>query len=298
MFPGRFYMVTRRCLLRQFLMRPDADTNNNYLYCLAEAAERFDITVVLTQAMSNHHHPLVYDRHGRINEFTERMHQLFARSQNALRGRWEYFWTSGGPSVVELVEEKDVLDKLLYVAMNPVEAGLVEKVHHWPGVPAYSALMTGRTLTARRPHHFFRDEGPMPETVTIKFGLPAEFGDATSLLKELARRVGVAEQELAEQRRREGRGILGRSRVLRQSWRDSPTSREPRRGLNPRVAAKNKWARIAALQKNRAFIRAYRLARAMLLAGQEAVFPAGTYWLKRFMNVTVAPYVPDTPLFT
>ena len=180
--------------------------------------------------------------------------------------------------------------------MNPVEAGLVEKVHHWPGVPAYAALMSGRSLTARRPHHFFRQSGPMPETVTIKFELPPEVGDARALLAELARRVAVAEQELAEKRRRTGRGILGRARVLKQSWRDAPTSQEPRRLLNPRVAAKNKWARIAALQRNRAFIRAYGAARALLLAGLEAVFPAGTYWLKRFMNVTVADRVPDTPL--
>lgn len=40
--PARFYMITRRCTQRQFLLRPDRETNNNFLYCLAEAAARFD----------------------------------------------------------------------------------------------------------------------------------------------------------------------------------------------------------------------------------------------------------------
>ena len=41
--PGRFYMVTRRCTQRQLLLRPDEETNNAFLYCLAEAAQRGDV---------------------------------------------------------------------------------------------------------------------------------------------------------------------------------------------------------------------------------------------------------------
>ena len=37
--PERFYMVTRRCTQRLFLLRPDSETNNVFLYCLAEAAQ-------------------------------------------------------------------------------------------------------------------------------------------------------------------------------------------------------------------------------------------------------------------
>jgi hypothetical protein len=44
--PGRFYMVTRRCTQRQLLLRPDKKTNNAFIYCLAEAAQRFGIDVL------------------------------------------------------------------------------------------------------------------------------------------------------------------------------------------------------------------------------------------------------------
>jgi hypothetical protein len=32
--PRRFYLITRRCCQRQFLLRPDPATNNAFLYCL------------------------------------------------------------------------------------------------------------------------------------------------------------------------------------------------------------------------------------------------------------------------
>jgi hypothetical protein len=64
--------------------------------------------------------------------------------------------------------------------------------------------------------------------------------------------------------------------------------RRRERGLRPRVAARSRWQRVAALQRNRDFIDAYRAARMLWRAGLPAVFPPGTYWLARFANVTVA----------
>ena len=101
--PGRFYMVTRRCTQRQFLLRPDPDTNNAFVYCLAEAALRFDIDVVLPCAMSNHH-TVLFDRHGSLPAFTEHFHKLLAKCQNALRGRWENLWAAEQVCVVRLVD--------------------------------------------------------------------------------------------------------------------------------------------------------------------------------------------------
>src|SRR5438270_763512 len=113
--PGRFYMFTRRCTQRMFLLRPDHETNQAFLYCLAVAAARFRIEVMLSCAMSNHHHTVIFDRHGNYPEFLEYFHKLVARSQNALRGRWENLWASEQTSVVRLVDRADVIRKLIYV---------------------------------------------------------------------------------------------------------------------------------------------------------------------------------------
>jgi putative transposase len=286
--PAQFYLVTRRCTQRQFLLRPDAETNNNFLYCLAVAAERSDVDILLPCAMSNHYHAVVYDRHGNLPVFTEHFHKLLAKSQNALRGRWENMWATEQVCVVRLEGLDDVLAKLVYVATNPVNDGLVAKVHHWPGFHGLAALLADRPMTARRPGHFFRADGPMPESATLRLTLPRELGDADEVRAELRARVAAREHALAEQRQRARRPVLGRRAVLQQSWRDTPTTHEPRRNLRPRVAARNVWARVEALLRIRAFLEAYREARARWLTGVATEFPPGTYWLRRFANVPIA----------
>ena len=53
--PGYDYLITRRCSERRFFLRPDDDTNNAYIYCLALAAMRANVQVSYSVAMSNHH---------------------------------------------------------------------------------------------------------------------------------------------------------------------------------------------------------------------------------------------------
>ena len=99
----------------------------------------------------------------------------------------------------------------------------------------------------------------------------------------------------AQERREKGIKLVGRKGVLGQQWNHSPSMREPRRGLSPRVACRNKWARIEALQRNRAFLDQYRAARADHLAGREAIFPSGTWWLCRFAALKSAEVVATAP---
>lgn len=285
--PGQFYLITRRCTQRQFLLRPDPATNNAFLYCLIHAAQRCEVDVLLPCAMSNHYHMVIYDRAGRYPELIEHFHKLFARSQNSLRGRWENFWSSEQTCVVRLVDREAVLDKLAYTAANPVLDDLVERVHHWPGVNGLSALLGGRRLRAQRPLHFFR-RGPMPDELEMSLSIPPELGPAEALLAELRNRIARIEAERAAERQRTGGRVLGRRAVLAQSWRDAPGSREPRRNLRPNVASRSRWARMEALLRNRVFTRSYAAARALWKDGFVAVFPAGTYWLRRFAFVPVA----------
>ena len=286
--PGAYYMLTRRCSERRFFLRPDRATNNAYLYCLIEAALRFQIDILMMCMMSNHHHVIIRDRCGRYPEFIEHLHRMIARSQNALRGRWEGFWASGQTSVVRLVDREDVVRKVAYVAANPVQDQLVDRVDHWPGVNGYRALLSGRELRADRPFHFFRKGGPMPEQVRLTLMFPADLGDAASLADELERMIERIQADAADERRRTGRSVLGRRGVLRQRWDGAPTTFEPRRVMSPRVAAINRWARVEVLLRNKAFVRAYQHARSLWREGVTVVFPSGTYWLRRFANVPVA----------
>ncbi len=285
--PNRFYMLSRRCTQRQFLLRPDEETNNAFVYCLAEAAQRFEIELIGSQQMSNHHHTVLFDRFGRVIEFTAHFHKMLAKCQNAHWGRWENMWSTQSPSLVELVERSDVIDKVVYMATNPVLDNLVDRVDHWPGAKLVHAMLRRKPLRAHRPSHFFREKGVMPAIIELHFTIPPELGDPDAFVEEVRRRIGETEQEQARKRSESGTRILGRRAALRQSWRDSPTSHEPRRNLNPRVAARSKWHRIEALGRNEAFLIAYRLARAAWLRAKPTLFPPGTYWLARFASVPV-----------
>ncbi len=286
--PGSAYMVTRSCTQRQFLLRPDPATNNAFIYCLAVAAQRHAIEVIDFVNMSNHLHDAVFDRHGTAPAFYEDFHKLLAKCMNSLRGRWENFFSSEQVCVVRLETREDVLDKVAYIATNPIKGGLVNYVSEWPGASGYAALRSGEPLRATRPPHFFAEDGTMPEEVTLELTVPPEFGDRSDFLDELHARVTAIEAAKAAERARTGRRVLGRYAVLRQSWRDSPTSREPRRNLRPTIAARSLWKRLEAIQRKREFTAAYRAARDAWLAGTSIPFPQGTYWLRRFAGVVVA----------
>ena len=128
----------------------------------------------------------------------------------------------------------------------------------------------------------------MPATVTLHLELPRELGEPQQLLAELRERVAAAEAAAAAARMRTGARVLGRRAILRQSWRDGPAGREPRRNLRPRFAARDLWARLEALQRYREFLAAYREARACWIDGAAIPFPVGTYWLRRFAAIPLA----------
>jgi putative transposase len=284
-------MVTRRCSQRRFLMRPDPDTTNAFLYCLAYAASRSGVGVLFFIACSNHWHGGIIDHNGRLPEFLECFHKLFAKHQNARFGRWENFWASEQTSVVQLVDPHDIVAKAAYAVSNPVKDNLVEAAAHWVGASSWAAHLDGRPLLALRPRHFFRPDGPMPDELSLSLAPPPGL-DGADFVRMLIDQVRQIEGATARHRALTGSSVLGMRTVLKQRVGDRPKSRQPRRRLSPRVACRNTWRRIEALVRNRDFLHAYRAARTLFLAGSDVLFPAGCYWLRRFAGVRCEPLSP------
>jgi putative transposase len=68
-----------------------------------------------------------------------------------------------------------------------------------------------------------------------------------------------------------------------------PKPGEPRRGLSPRIAGRDKWKRIEALGRLVEFLRAYRLAwKARRFGVANVCFPHGTYLLRVLHDVPCA----------
>jgi REP element-mobilizing transposase RayT len=276
--PRATYLATRRCTQREFLLKPSRLTREIFLYVLAIAAERFGIQLHAFCVLSNHYHLVLTDTHARLPAFHQLLDALVARAVNASLGRWEAFWAPNSYSAVTLASPSDVVDKAAYALANPVAAGLVRTGRVWPGLWSAPESIGGDALVLRRPKHFFDAKGTLPEQVRLKLTVPPGFASADEFRTQLV--AALDEKEAEAVRANRGR-FLGVARVLAQKPTRRPAPGEPRRTLNPRVAARDKWKRIESLGRLVSFLRSYRAAWTAWQAGEENVtFPCGTYLLR------------------
>ena len=277
--------MTRRCTQRQHLLRPDPRVEQIYLYCLGEAVQRFQIALHAYVAMSNHQHILVRDNLGNFPAFLAHFHKMVAKALNAFWGRWENLWSTEQPSAVYLVDAQDRFDKLIYVLTNPVNADLVERVADWPGACSFSQQLGLRPRVVKRPRGFFREDGKMPEEVTLQIERIDGFEHLSE--REWRDKVSTAvesiESSAKKARAREGRRVLGRKGVLGIEPTSAPRTIAPRRRLRPLIACKNLLRRVEELLAIKTFRVAYRTALARWIAGERQVFfPDGTYRMRAF----------------
>ncbi|MGC4000122.1 MAG: hypothetical protein QM767_22875 [Anaeromyxobacter sp.] len=84
----------------------------------------------------------------------------------------------------------------------------------------------------------------------------------------------------------QGRTFAGAAAVLAQKPSDRARSWEPFRQLNPRIAARDVAARVAAIERLRSFRERYQAALAKFKQKVDGVvFPLGTYWLRVQLSV-------------
>jgi hypothetical protein len=180
------------------------------------------------------------------------------------------------------------VDKTAYTLANPVEAGLVPSGSVWPGLWSAPERIGGEPLVVERPQHFFDPKGGLPDRVTLELTVPPGFDSAEEFRAELERALELREEDARSRHRARG-GFLGVARVLAQKPFTRPGSGEPRRGLNPRVACRDKWKRIEMLGRLVDFLRAYRAAWKGRRAGTAGLlFPHGTYLLRVLHDVPCA----------
>lgn len=287
--PGQTYLLTRRCSERRFFLRPDDQTTQLFLYCLAEAAQRYGVEVIAWVAMSNHYHAVVHDPAGVLPEFMCHFHKTAARSLNARWNRRENLWAAEQASAVRLIEPGDILDKVVYALANPVQGRLVDRALDWPGASSLAAL-DGRARKLERPHTFFKEGGAMPRVVRLVARVPPGWPGGAAAWATAVREA-VHARELAERRERlaEGRRLVRRRSLRHLSPFSRPSTPAPRRKLRPQLACRNLARRVAELQALQVFRAAYASARALFVKGRHAIFPRGTYKFVHELGAKAAP---------
>lgn len=310
LLPDQTYLVSRRCVQRLLLLRPSVQVAQVLTYCVAYAAKKFGILLHGWIVLGNHVHLVLTDPHARLPAFMGWFDGHVARALNVHHRRGESFWAPGSYSAVLLPDRDSVLQKLVYMMVNAVAAGLVPTPAEWPGLRTLPEDVGVQVLEAERPRFFFRQareddengegEGddsararqrrrfpprdPLPERVSVEVTKPPMFDDMTdeAFRAGLARRVEERVREIHVERAARGlRGWLGAEAVLGQDPFTAPGPAVPDGSLNPRVACRDKWRRIELLQSHVEFWRAHREASVRFRAGErEVMFPEGTYWYR------------------
>ena len=127
---GCAHHVTQRGNNRQDVFFVD-DDRRTFLDLLAEAAERFDLTVDGYCLMTNHVHLVVTpEKHDSLANALKRTNQLYAQYVNRFHGRSGHLWQDRFFSCP--LDETHRWCALVYIERNPVRARLCRKAWRWP----------------------------------------------------------------------------------------------------------------------------------------------------------------------
>jgi putative transposase len=274
---------------RFFLLRPDDDMKGLIEYSLAVAAKTYGMKVHAFCAMSTHIHVVLTDPNCRLPLFLAYFHRLVAMGTKVLR-HWEgSVWDSRQPSVVELLTDAAIVEKIAYVLANPVAAGAVFDADEWPGAKTRVADMGQTVFETRRPAVYF-DATNWPDVVKLPITLPPTITeDLANTFRDEVTKVLAA--DVAEARKNMGsRSCLGANVAATISTETRSKTREPIGEMNPTFAVGRGNGDLAksAAKAVTAIRSAYRVAlEAWRLGNRTVAFPDGTWWMRVFHSVNI-----------
>ena len=244
--PGQLYLVTTRCHQARFFLRPDPQINEAVLEWLTRAQKHFpQLQILAVCVLSNHLHLVVRDQKGELAAWASYFLGHLAQAINRIRKRHGTFFERRY-SAEPILDDEALLDRLIYVIVNPVKAGLSKSASKWPGVVLFASKSEPEEIAVswvdRDAYRFARriarlrgepppDSDPFRVPGRLLIG-PFDRTDASeSPANEIVAAIAARERELREERRRAGLRTLTRKKVLAQSWRDAP--RNPNRSPRP-----------------------------------------------------------------
>lgn len=299
--PLRCYFVTRRALLRLLLFYPDtALMAEIFWYCLGLACERTGVEVHQTTLMSSHPHLIVTDVNENLPDFVEHLNKNLARCTNGLRGREGQVFDQKGVSLVELQDEDAILRETVYSITNPVEAGLVPHASDWPGVCVLPQHLGTLVKRVDRPKVYFAEESELPAQVTVRITIPPAFAHlgVEGWQALVAEKVAEREKEIRAEREAAGKSFLGVNALRVTKWSDRAIGEEkPRIGRTSPRWAGAKHLREKRQKEYREFKAAHYAACNRFERGEETLFPAGSWWMKKRWHVRCVP-ASDEPVPT
>ena len=275
--PNHFFFVTNRCEQERFFMLPKPRINQLIGAWLAKALEEHGDGIQLYAFifLSNHLHLLLRDARGQLAEFMWFFQLNLARAVNRELGRRGHFF-SREYDAVPVLTDADFEERYAYVVTNAVKAGLVDRAADGPFLSSLEMALTDkprrfRWLDRTRLHNRTRrgqrvDHRDFERTYELRLSLPPLWRGLSTRARRARIRglVQTSERRYRRERRAEGRGVLGRRRILAQSPLMRP--RDPARRPRVKVFCKLRELRAEYLAGLRDLVGRYREAYGAWLA--------------------------------
>lgn len=293
-YPGQLAELVRRTSQRTFYWRPGADTRELFGYMIGKGLNDYGQLAHVACLMSNHTHIVLTDQTGRRSEFMQQAFSNSARKRNLDLNRRENIWVPKKPGDMVILDLEKTIKRVLYVALQPVAAGCVEKVEEWTGFQILPRHW-GKPMRFKKPKWC----GPtMPEVVEFTPMPPPGF-EHLPLKQVVAFFEHLIAQEEKRYARKRVRPVLGIKYCEAISPFYTPKTSAPMRTLNPRFCTSDPTLFLRAVQRQRQFRGEHRAALARLRAGKRnVVFPAGTLKMARLAGVSCREPAPDHPFQT
>ena len=129
LFAGAIYHVTARGNRKAAIFNCDGD-RKEFLRIVAEAVSTFDARCLGYCLMGNHYHLVIETPRGNLSELMREINGTYAQWFNRQYGHWGHLF--GARYSASVVQERRYLRKLArYLALNPVEGGLVRDAAAW-----------------------------------------------------------------------------------------------------------------------------------------------------------------------
>ncbi len=280
---GQIVMMTRRCFQRRFLLRPDDWINSVIAFEIGRYAPRHNLSIHGVMAMSNHIHKIASDHEANRSDYMQNTMREISKARNRHLNRTGSLWDGRPYGDTYILQQESIEEKLLYIWLNPVKAGLVQRAEDWPGFKILPRHW-GKTLTIPVPEQADYYGRYSPEVVEFTPQPPPGYRDmpieeAREYFEELLR---DAEDEFLKQY--SAQAFAGPKKVRSVD----PTSRPSNDDIyahnhnGPRFAAKDAELIERAKARYEQFLRDYEKRRQRWVKGQTNIcFPAGTVWFRK-----------------
>jgi len=124
------YHLTAHGSDARYLFLDDED-REDFLTRLAAICERFELALLSWVLLGGHYHALLRIPDARFSQALQRLHTGYARRLNKRRNRTAHLFRAH-PSITLIESDRQLVAACRYLALNPVEAGIVENALDWP----------------------------------------------------------------------------------------------------------------------------------------------------------------------